>query len=136
MKRLGTRVLAATALVLAGAAGLRAASRPAPLRVEAPMCVQASAFTQKTAAGGERLVLHLFNGIDTAARHGLPAAEVPLREETLPVHGIRVHVPSGRFSRARVQPGDLKPAVRKLGRGTLITLPPLSRHAMLVLEPA
>src|SRR5206468_10708802 len=63
-----------------------AARAPAPLSVAAPMCVQASYFTQ-TGPEGRRLVLHLFNGLNTTADHGLPAMEVPLREEVVPIHG-------------------------------------------------
>jgi hypothetical protein len=43
------------------------------------MCVQATFFTQQDKAG-KRLIVHLFNGLNTTANHGLPAMDVPLRE--------------------------------------------------------
>ena len=66
-----------------------AAGGPFAISVAAPMCVQATFFTQ-TEKDSRRLVLHLFNGINTTANHGLPVSDVPLREETVPIHGITV----------------------------------------------
>jgi hypothetical protein len=44
---------------------------------------------------GRRLVIHFFNGLNTAANHGLPATDVPLREETISIHGMRVRDAQG-----------------------------------------
>jgi hypothetical protein len=62
---------------------------PAPILVQAPMCVQATYFTQAEKKR-RRMVLHLFNGINTTAHHGLPAMDAPLREEVIAIHGIEV----------------------------------------------
>ena len=38
----------------------------------------------------ERLIVHLFNDLNTTAFHALPDDDVPLREEVVPIHDIRV----------------------------------------------
>ena len=65
-------------LVLAEAIARRDTAPP-PVEVAAPMCVHAVTVRQKK--DGERLIVHLFNDVNTTAGHGLPAEEVPLREE-------------------------------------------------------
>ncbi len=65
-----------------------AASGPPPVAVKAPMCVHANLMRQTT--DRERLVLHLFNDLNTTAFHALPDEDVPLREEVVPIHDIRV----------------------------------------------
>jgi hypothetical protein len=110
-----------------------AARDAAPVSVTAPLCVQATYFTQP-ANGGRRTLVHLFNGVNTAANHGLPAADVPLREETIPVHGIEVTFrkdPPGRF---RMEPGGRDVRVRKDGDAVTVMCPPLDVHAVLVAE--
>ena len=52
------------------------------------MCVHTTVFRQTRA--GERLVVHLYSDLNTAAHHALPKDDVPLREETVPVHDIAV----------------------------------------------
>jgi len=110
-----------------------AAGGPPPISVTAPMCVQATFFTQ-TDGDGRRLVLHLFNGVNTTANHGLPAADVPLREETVPIHGMAVRFERDVPKRFHVEPGGREPRVRKDGAATVVELPPLELHAMLVGE--
>jgi hypothetical protein len=110
-----------------------AAGGPYPIRVQAPMSVQTTFFEQSLPQG-RRLVLHVFNGTVTSAHHGLPAAEVPLREESLPVHGITVRFREKPPKRFRVEPGALAVRVRKEGAETVVELPPLDLHAMLVGE--
>src|SRR5581483_6424677 len=66
-----------------------AARAPAPISVTAAMCVQATYIVQGEGEG-RHPVVHLYNGIMTGADHGLPATDVPLREEVVPVHGIEV----------------------------------------------
>jgi hypothetical protein len=110
-----------------------AAGGPPPVRVVAPMCVQSTFFEQKDATG-ERLIVHLFNGLDTAANHGLPKSAVPLREETVPVHGIRLRFPSGTFARFHVEPGGVEIEPAQDGGGLQVRVPPLEVHQMLVAE--
>jgi hypothetical protein len=111
-----------------------AARQPAPIVVKAPMCVQATYFTQPAQ---RRTVVHLFNGLNTGANHGLPAAEVPLREETVPVAGIEVRFTGpDRPTRFRCEPGGIAPKVREDGDATVAEVPPLELHTILIGEPA
>jgi hypothetical protein len=65
-----------------------AAREGPPVAVEAPMCVHATVMRQRV-GDGERLLVNLFNDVNTAAGHALPDDDVPLREETLPIHDVR-----------------------------------------------
>ncbi|HYH68126.1 MAG TPA: hypothetical protein VD866_25760, partial [Urbifossiella sp.] len=76
-------------LIVADAIRWAAGDVPQPVTVEAPMCVHATTVRQRTAAG-ERLVVHLFNDLNTTGGHAHPADDVPLREEAVPIAGIRV----------------------------------------------
>ncbi len=62
----------------AGAGGSGPRIRQAAISVAAPMCVQATYWIQ-VEKNVRRIVVHLFNGVNTAADHGLPSSEVPLR---------------------------------------------------------
>jgi hypothetical protein len=110
-----------------------AASGAFPIRVEAPMAVQATFFEQGDAEG-RRAVVHLFNEVDTAAHHGKPGEDVPLREETIPIHGIRVRFAGAAPTRFHVEPGGIAVEGRREGDAVVVEVPPLERHAMLVGE--
>ena len=114
--------------VLLASAVRWAARTPPPVLVTAPLCVQSTCFTQ-----GNRTIVHLFNGVNTAANHGLPSADVPLREETLPIHGIAVTL-RGEFAGVRCEPGNQRVKVTRDGGTTRVELPPLELHAMVVAE--
>lgn len=103
------------------------------ISVTAPMCVQATYFTQPD-KDGRRLVLHLFNGVNTTTNHGLPALDVPLREETIPIHGIRVRFEKEAPKRFHVEPDGVEPKVTRDRAATVVELPPLDLHALLVGE--
>jgi hypothetical protein len=110
-----------------------AASAPQPVRVEAPMCVHASLMRQTKA--GERLVLHLFNDLNTTAHHALPADDVPLREETVPIHDIQVtFAPSYRLGKVHLEPEGKTLPVKKTPQGSTVTVPRLDVHSMVVAE--
>jgi hypothetical protein len=66
-----------------------AASTPPPINVAAQMCVHATVMRQ-TQGGASRLVVHLFNDVNTTGGHAMPADDVPLREEVLPIADIRI----------------------------------------------
>jgi hypothetical protein len=97
------------------------------------MCVQATFFTQEV-KGGRRVIVHLFNGVNTTANHGLPTMDVPLREEVIPVHGIEVRFPKDAPKRFRYEPGNRAVEVRREGEAVMVRLPPLDIHTMLVGE--
>lgn len=111
-----------------------AAPSPPPVRVEAPMCVHSTVMRQKT--DGERLIVHLFNDLNTTAQHALPNDDVPLREETVPIHDIRVTF--GReykIRTVRLQPEGKELEVRRAADGSAsVTVPRLDVHLMVVAD--
>jgi hypothetical protein len=112
---------------------LWAAPEAAPVRVEAPMCVHSTVMRQSKA--GQRLVVHLFSDLNTSAHHALPADDVPLREETIPIPDIKVSFSSGyKIGRVHLEPEGLtlKPARTK--DGLQVTVPRLEVHSMVVAE--
>jgi hypothetical protein len=110
-----------------------AARVPQPVKVQAPMCVQSTYFVQSDQTG-KRLIVHFFNGMNTTANHGLPAADVPLREETVPIHGISVTF-NGLTPRSfRVEPGGRQIEPQVDGGRAIVELPPLKLHYMLVAD--
>jgi hypothetical protein len=110
-----------------------AAGKEFAIGVEAPMCVQTT-FWRQSDDNGQRIVVHLFNGVNTTANHGLPVVDVPLREETVPVHGIRLTFRDLPVTRFHIEPGGIEPVVRNDGNTTIVELPPLDIHAMLIAE--
>ncbi len=110
-----------------------AARSPTAVTVRAPLCVQAT-FYEQTDRQGRRLVVHLFNGLNTTANHGLPATDVPLREEVVPIHDIEVCFRRDAPKRFRSEPGSRPVRVQQEGKGTVVRLPPLEIHSLLVGE--
>jgi hypothetical protein len=106
-----------------------AAAKPFDIQVEAPMCVQTT-FCRQRIEGKPRTVIHFFNGLNTTGGHGLPTAEVPLREEAVPITGIRVRFSQNPPKRCRFEPAGVDVPVRN----GVATLPPLEVHGMLVGE--
>ena len=110
-----------------------AASAPPPVEVKAPMCVHTSVFRQKK--DGERLVVHLYSDLNTTAFHALPNEDVPLREETVPIHDIEVRFRKELGVRAAtVQPAGTKLEIVDAGDEVKVTVPRLDIHAMVVAE--
>jgi hypothetical protein len=97
------------------------------------MDVQATYFTQQV-KGGRRVIVHLFNGVNTTANHGLPAMDVPLREEVVPIHGIEVRFRQDAPKEFRCEPGNRAVEARREGEAVIVRLPPLDIHALLVGE--
>ena len=86
---------------------------------------------------GQRLVVHLFNDLNTTAHHALPGDDVPLREETVPIHDIRVRfdrrLPIRRASIWSRAAQELDASTRT-PQGTSVVVPRLDVHAMVVGE--
>jgi hypothetical protein len=112
-----------------------AAAGPPPVKVEAPMCVHTSLVRQ--ARRGERLVLHLFSDLNTTAHHALPNDDVPLREEVVPIHDLRISFhPQYRFRRVHLEPEGRELPMKRTTAGTVVKVPRLHVHSMVVGELA
>ncbi len=110
-----------------------AAAEPSPIEVQAPMCVHAACMRQTKA--GSRLVVHLFNDLNTTAHHALPHDDVPLREETVPIHDIAVTFASAyNFSRFHLEPEGRELVPERTADGWKIVVPRLEIHTMVVGE--
>jgi hypothetical protein len=112
-----------------------AAAAPQPIQVSAPMCVHSTIMRQQH-ANGSRLVVHLFNDINTAAQHGLPDDDVPLREEVLPIHDIRVAFDGTYPIRSVRQEPEGQPleVTRTADGRSVVVVPRLDVHSMVVAE--
>jgi hypothetical protein len=111
-----------------------AAVAPPPISVEAPMCVQATFMRQRKS--GERLVVHLYNDVNTTANRALPEDDVPLREETIPIHDIRVRFRGYDITSARLQPEGSELKIEREGDEQFVVVPRLEVHTMVVAELA
>lgn len=106
-----------------------------PVRVTAPMCVHSTVMRQTK--GGERLIVHLFNNVNTTGGHAFPNDDVPLREETLPVHDVRVTFRKGTpLTAVRLEPGGTKLELVETAEGPSVVVPRLDVHAMIIGELA
>ena len=106
-----------------------AAPAAPPVRVTAPMCVQSTVMRQTK--NGQRLVVHLFNDVNTAGGRALPVDDVPLREEVLPIADIHVQfAPGYRIKSVKLQPEGKELAVKD----NAVTVPKLEIHTLVVAE--
>jgi hypothetical protein len=96
------------------------------------MCVQTTLFRQKK--DGERLIAHLYNDINTTAFHALSTDDVPMREETLPIHDIKVTFHGYNIARAHLEPGGTDLPLTKVDGATRVVVPRLDVHAMVIAE--
>ena len=104
-----------------------------PVTVQAPMCVHSTVMRQ--VKDGERLVVHLFNNVNTTGGHAFPNDDVPLREETLPVHDIRLTFRTEtKIKAVRLQPEGKALEMKSTANGIAVTVPRLEIHAMVVAE--
>jgi len=106
------------------------ASRP-PVRVDAPLCVQAAFYTQR---GGKRTIVHLLNEVNTSANRAIPENNPPQREETLPIVNIKVALADPSASAAFLEPGHTRLPLTRTASGVEVTVPRLELHAMVVVE--
>lgn len=112
-----------------------AAGGPPPIQVEAPMAVQSTVFEQPTPDGRSgRVIVHLFNGLDSTSGHGLPRVATPLREEVIPISGIRARFSNPSPRSFHIEPGNVIPKVERAGEEVIVEVPPLGIHSMIVGE--
>src|SRR5579871_1705676 len=110
-----------------------AACEPSSLRVEAPMCVHATYFRQRNAQG-ERLIVHLYNDLNSTGGHAKPDDDVPLREEVIPIHDIRVRFTGHNITRIHLEPEGRALPMQRTKEGVEVTVPVLAIHSMVVAE--
>ncbi|MFN0196114.1 MAG: ThuA domain-containing protein [Planctomycetaceae bacterium] len=111
-----------------------AANEKPPIRVTAPMCVHSTIMRQKRETGS-RLVVHLFNDLNTTAHHALPQDDVPLREEIVPIHDIAVEFgPNYRIAKVTQQPDGHELPLETTETGVRVIVPRLDVHTMVVAE--
>ena len=101
-----------------------------PLRVDAPLCVQAAYYMQND---GRRTVVHLLNELNTSANRAIPENNPSQREETVPVHDIKVFL-SRQPVTAFLEPGHQTLAPKAVAGGVEVIVPRVDVHAMVVLE--
>jgi len=111
----------------------RAAREPYPIEVKAPMCVQ-STFWRQENDKGQRLIVHLWNGLNTTSGHGQQDVETPLREEAVPIHGIELKLHGVKFTRIHCEPAGTVLEPRMDGATARITIPPIAVHSSIVIE--
>lgn len=114
---------------------LQAARRQPGDTVVAPRIVQATFFEQSVPGKAARRVIHLLNEVSSFGRASLPEGAPPLRDEVVPVAGVRVQL-SGPVGRVHPEPGGKAPLPRRLPDGRFeVELPPLGLYSLLVVEP-
>lgn len=110
------------------------ARAPAPIAVEAPMCVHSTLMRQST-NNTERLIVHLYSDLNTTAFHAIPNDDVPLREEVVPIHDIRIaFAPGYRLGRVHLEPEGRDLKVELKPGGSDVVVPRLDIHSMVVAE--
>jgi hypothetical protein len=110
-----------------------AAAAPPPVEIQAPMCVQTTVLRQQK-DGQTHLLVHLFNDVNTTAFHGLPNEDVPLREETLPIHDIEIALRGYKVKSATQQPESDSLKVSHEGELDRVTVPRIDVHSIIVFE--
>jgi hypothetical protein len=110
-----------------------AAGTAPPITVRAPMSVQTTFYQQPTERG-KRWIVQRYNGVNTTASHGLPASEIPLREEIVPIHGIAFELTGRQPNRVTMQPENQPVVVKSAGERHTVELPPLELHDLVVIE--
>lgn len=107
-----------------------AANSDPPIAVDAPMCVQ-STFWNKPDG---RVIVHLWNGLMTTADHGAQETEVPLREESISIHGMVMRVRRPGLRSARLEPEGIELPIQRADDASTIQIPPIAIHSAVVLE--
>ena len=120
------------ALLLGAVDWVAAETRP-PVTIAAPMCVQTSVMRQEK--NGRRLLVHLYNDVNTTASHALPNDDVPLREETIPILDIALTFRRDyRLGRVHLEPEGRTLEGKSTPVGTRIVVPRLDVHSIVVAE--
>ncbi len=90
---------------------------------------------RQTKATGTRLIVHLFSDLNTTAHHALPQDDIPLREETVPIHDIEVEFgPKYRIAKVTQQPDGRNLSLMPTEAGVRVVVPRLDIHTLIVAE--
>ncbi|MEI6915690.1 MAG: beta-galactosidase trimerization domain-containing protein, partial [Armatimonadota bacterium] len=106
-------------------------NNPSPATVEAPLCVQAAYYTQNE---GKRKIVHLLNQMNTSASSALPENNPPMREDIVPITGIKVTMAGTRIKTAFQEPEHVSLPLKKTAKGVEVTVPKVDIHSMVVFE--
>ena len=102
-----------------------------PVEVAAPMCVQATFYRQQEP---KRIVVHLLNEINTTGGRALPEGDSSMREEIVPIAGIKVTFRDQGIKRIHLEPEGQDLPVTTVPEGVQVTVPELKLHSMVVAE--
>ena len=122
-------------MLLVNAVRWAAGAEPA-VRVVAPMCVQAECLTQNDGSR-RRTIVHLLNDINTTTGHGSKDEKhYALREEFVPISGVKVAFGGPRPAGVTFIPGKQQLEMTQTADGWTVTVPPLGLHGAVVAEYA
>lgn len=110
------------------------AAEPFGISVEAPMCVHSTFFRQEK--DGQRLVVNLFNDLNSTGNHAQPDNDIPQREEIIPIHDIKIAFRGYDITRVHLEPGGGDLRIEKVDGGVQVTVKKLDVHSMVVAELA
>jgi hypothetical protein len=82
----------------------------------------------------QQRIVHLLNDHSSWGRHSLYQRTYPVREEVLPVHGVRVSFRDPATKRVLLVPGERELPLTRDRAGVSVTVPKLEMHAMVVAE--
>ncbi|QVL34262.1 ThuA domain-containing protein [Telmatocola sphagniphila] len=105
-----------------------------PVVVKAPLCVQSTVMRQ-THPMQNRLIVHLYNDVNTTGGKAFPNDDVPLREEVLPIHDIEVRFRKDyKLGKIRLEPEGIELEKLETAEGVSVIVPKLMIHSMVVAE--
>lgn len=107
-----------------------AAQETYPIEVKAPLCIQSTFWKQ----GPTTTIVHLWNGLNSSSDHGQQDVEVPLREESIPIHGIEMQIKGTTPISVYSEPDHTLLPARPHGDSILYTIPPVAIHSAIVIE--
>jgi len=124
--------------LLLGQAIRQVAATPFGIHVEAPMCVHATYFRQDkpNPTSRTRLVVHLYNDLNSTGGHSKPDDDVPLREEVVPIHDIKVNFTGYNITKVHLEPEGQPLPFKRTKVGVQVVVPLLAIHSMVVAEIA
>ena len=83
---------------------------------------------------GKKLIVHLLNEINTSAGRALPEGGPPAREEVVPISGIQVVFHGQSIKQVRLEPEGIDLNVSQIESKSIVTIPKLRLHSMVVAE--